>query len=36
MGFLYCPPLRVFGESIAGEATCLQIPEFDLGFDIGN
>jgi ribonuclease Z len=36
MGFLYCPPFRVFGESIAGEATCLQIPEFDLGFDIGN
>lgn len=36
MGFLYCPPFRVFGESIAGEATCIQIPELDLGFDIGN
>lgn len=35
LGFLYCPPYRIFGESIAGEATCLQIPEFDLGFDIG-
>ncbi len=35
-GFLYCPPFRVFGESIAGESTCIQIPEFDLGFDIGS
>lgn len=35
-GFLYCPPFRIFGESIAGEATCLQIPELDLGFDIGS
>jgi ribonuclease Z len=36
LGFLYCPPLRIFGESIAGEATCLHIPELDLGFDIGS
>ncbi len=36
LGFLYIPPLRVFGESIAGESTCLQIPELDLGFDIGS
>ena len=35
-GFLYCPPFRVYGESIAGESTCLQIPELDLGFDIGS
>lgn len=35
-GFLYCPPFRIFGESIAGEATCVQIPELDLGFDIGS
>jgi ribonuclease Z len=35
-GFLYCPPYRIFGESIAGEATCIQIPELDLGFDIGS
>lgn len=35
LGFLYLPPYRLFGESIAGEATCLQVPEFDLGFDIG-
>jgi ribonuclease Z len=36
LGFLYCPPFRIFGESVAGEATCLQIPELDLGFDIGS
>jgi len=36
LGFLYCPPFRVYGESIAGEATCLAIPELDLGFDIGS
>ncbi|MDX2131077.1 MAG: MBL fold metallo-hydrolase [Planctomycetota bacterium] len=36
LGFLYLPPFRVYGESIAGEATCLQIPELDLGFDIGS
>jgi ribonuclease Z len=34
-GFLYIPPFRLFGQSIAGESTCLQIPELDLGFDIG-
>ncbi|HYF14575.1 MAG TPA: MBL fold metallo-hydrolase [Phycisphaerales bacterium] len=36
LGFLYCPPYRVVGESVAGETTCLQIPELDLGFDIGS
>lgn len=36
LGFLYLPPFRICGESIAGESTCLQIPEFDLGFDIGS
>ncbi|MBK9188476.1 MAG: MBL fold metallo-hydrolase [Phycisphaerales bacterium] len=36
LGFLYCPPFRIIGESIAGEATCLQIPELDLGFDMGS
>lgn len=35
-GFLYCPPFRVYGESIAGETTCVQIPELDLGFDMGS
>lgn len=36
LGFLYLPPFRICGESIAGESTCLQIPELDLGFDIGS
>lgn len=36
LGFLYVPPFRIYGESIAGEATCLAIPELDLGFDIGS
>jgi ribonuclease Z len=36
LGFLYCPPFRVFGQSVAGESTCVQIPELDLGFDIGS
>ncbi len=35
-GFLYLPPYRLYGESVAGESTCLQIPELDLGFDIGS
>jgi ribonuclease Z len=35
-GFLYCPPFRVYGESVAGESTCIHIPELDLGFDIGS
>ena len=35
IGFLFLPPFRVVGTSIAGEATAIQIPELDLGFDIG-
>ena len=35
MGFLYCPPLRIYGESIAGETTAIVVPELDLGLDIG-
>ena len=35
LGFLFLPPYRVQGISIAGEATCIQIPEFDLCFDMG-
>ncbi len=35
MGFLYLPPYRVQGISIAGEQTCVHIPELDLAFDIG-
>src|SRR5262245_11546574 len=35
MGFLYVPPFRVQGISIAGEQTCVQVPELDICFDIG-
>ncbi|MFG0257937.1 MAG: MBL fold metallo-hydrolase [Phycisphaerales bacterium JB043] len=35
LGFLFIPPYRVQGTSIAGEATAIQIPELDLGFDMG-
>lgn len=35
IGFLYCPPYRVQGISIAGEESAVQIPELDLCFDIG-
>lgn len=35
MGFLYFPPFRVQGYSIAGEETCVQVPELDVCFDIG-
>ncbi len=34
-GFLYFPPFRVQGYSIAGEETFVQIPELDVCFDIG-
>jgi ribonuclease Z len=34
-GFLYFPPLRVQGYSIAGEESFVQIPEMDVCFDIG-
>lgn len=35
LGFLYIPPYRVQGLSIAGEITCVQIPELDVCFDMG-
>lgn len=35
MGFLYLPPYRVQGISIAGEQSVVQVPELDLAFDIG-
>lgn len=35
VGFLYCPPYRVQGISIAGEQTCVHVPELDVAFDIG-
>lgn len=34
-GFLLLPPYRVQGTSVAGEASCVQIPELDICFDMG-
>lgn len=34
-GFLYLPPIRVQGISIAGEESVVQVPELDVCFDIG-
>lgn len=36
LGFLYLPPFRVQGTSVAGEATCIQVPELDVCFDAGS
>ena len=35
VGFLFIPPYRVQGISVAGEQTAVQIPELDVTFDIG-
>lgn len=35
LGFLYLPPYRVQGVSVAGEATTIQLPELDIVFDMG-
>jgi ribonuclease Z len=35
LGFLYLPPYRIHGTSIAGESTCIGIPELDICFDMG-
>ena len=35
VGFLYLPPYRVQGISVAGEQTAIQIPELDVAFDVG-
>ncbi|MDX9911671.1 MAG: MBL fold metallo-hydrolase [Phycisphaerales bacterium] len=35
IGFLYLPPYRVQGFSVAGEATVVQVPEVDVCFDMG-
>ena len=35
LGFLYLPPYRVQGLSVAGEQSVVQVPELDLCFDIG-
>lgn len=36
LGFLYCPPYRIQGTSVAGEATCVSVPELDVCFDMGS
>ncbi len=36
MGYLYIPPYRVQGISIAGEQTVVHVPELDVCFDIGS
>ena len=35
VGFLYLPPFRVQGISVAGEQTAIHVPELGLGFDVG-
>lgn len=35
IGFLYCPPYRIQGTSVAGEATTIMVPELDVCFDMG-
>jgi len=35
LGFLYLPPYRIQGVSVAGEQTVIQVPEIDLVFDMG-
>lgn len=35
VGFIYVPPWRIQGISVAGEETVIQVPEFDICFDIG-
>lgn len=36
LGFLYIPPYRVQGYSVAGEITTVQVPELDITFDMGS
>ncbi len=35
LGFVYAPPFRIQGLSVAGEESCVHLPEFDIAFDIG-
>lgn len=35
LGFLYIPPYRIVGTSIAGESTTVMVPELDITFDMG-
>lgn len=36
LGFLFLPPYRVQGISVAGEVTSIQVPELDVCFDMGS
>jgi ribonuclease Z len=35
LGFLFIPPYRIQGVSVAGEEAVVHVPELDLAFDIG-
>lgn len=35
LGFIYSPPYRIQGVSVAGEQTAVHVPELDLAFDVG-
>ena len=35
LGFVYSPPLRIQGISVAGEQAVVHVPELDVVFDIG-
>ncbi|MHC4990158.1 MAG: MBL fold metallo-hydrolase [Planctomycetota bacterium] len=35
VGYVYVPPYRIQGVSVAGEQTMVQVPELDVAFDIG-
>lgn len=35
LGFIFSPPYRIQGISVAGEQTSVHIPELDLAFDVG-
>ena len=35
VGFLYVPPYRIQGISVAAEQTVIQVPELDVVFDMG-
>jgi len=35
MGFLFIPPYRIQGVSVAGEEAAVHVPELDVAFDVG-
>ncbi len=35
LGFIYAPPFRIQGVSVAGEETAVQVPELNVCFDVG-